>query len=662
MFSFGVELSDRSAQPVTALGDLSLRVLPWSGAASGGPRAAEIEATGSRAALKDVLLNWLHYAVTITTPSGGPCWWGYVHEVALTIDGVEIVASLDTLRNRIAITYTSLEGALESALTTPWAEDTTSQGEYGIFEHYESLGQASTSMATAYRDRLLLRDAYPRLARSLGQGGDLKAVLRCRGWVALMERRYYLRTDGRLEHMPSDTLVQPIGWGVSASNQIGFGDSGIHDAWGRLGNMAAGMKLTVTGSASNNKTFTVLDATSEEVESYSNNSIYFQPSDDILDALAGMGMVKSEHWLSISGSAANSRWHRIGQASADHLRTSASVSGAIVNEATGPSISMYQAQKLSTVETAAYEAPYTSNVTIQHHGQQVAQRFTLPAPMKLDRVMVEAAKVGAPAGNLEVRILADSGGAIGALLTSGSLAAAALTADLAAVWVPVTEITLSAGNYWIVVRRSDALDGQNYFLLGMTATAYGTCQMWTGSAWVPHAPGWFVKFRLWAVEDTGTIAEAILQATAQGVTVQGGFLSGVNGFPTMDSQAVALDELNRLVSVGMSDGKRALLDVSPDLQLQIVAQPAADPATMLTMRTAGGKVALFDSAGSPWPPGILPAGMWVELADIDSDLTAVGGLSPAFIEEATYDPQANSWDISFEGERSLADLLKVQAG
>jgi hypothetical protein len=52
----------------------------------------------------------------------------------------------------------------------------------------------------------------------------------------------------------------------------------------------------------------------------------------------------------------------------------------------------------------------------------------------------------------------------------------------------------------------------------------------------------------------------------------------------------------------------------------------------------------------------------VELADIDSDLTAVGGLSPAFIEEATYDPAANSWDIRFEGERSLADLLKVQAG
>ena len=662
MFDFSVEVFDRAMAPVTGLGDLSLRPLPWSAAASGGPKAAEIEATGSRAALKHILLNWLRYGVTITTPSAGPCWWGYVHEVALTLDGVEIVSSLDNLRNRVAITYSSLEGAVESALTTPWAEDAVSQGEYGVLEHFESLGQASTGMALAYRDRLLARDAWPRLTRGLAGDGALRAVLRCRGWAAPLARRYYRRTDGRLEHMPSDTLAQPVGWGVTASNQIGFGDSALHDAWGRFANLAAGMKLTVSGSTSNNKTFTVLDGTSEEVENYSNNSIYFQPSDDILDAASGMGVVKSEHWLLISGSAANSRWHRIGSASADHVRTSASVSGAIAAEGTGPSISMYQAQRLTTIETATYEAPGAANVTIAHHGQQVAQRLTLAAPMRVDRVMVEAAKVGAPTGSLQVRIQADSGGAIGALLTSGSLAAASLTEDMTAVWVPVTAITLAAGSYWIVVRRSDSLDGQHYYLLGMTETAYGTCQMWTGSAWVAHAPGWFVKFRLWAVEDTGQIAETMLADAVQVLSLQTGFLSGVNGFPTMDAQAVVLDELDRLTNIGMSDGARVLLEVTPDLVLRLTAQPAADPALMLSLRTAGGKAALFDSAGSPWPAGISPAGMWAELADIDSDLTAVGGLSPAFVEEATYDPAANSWDIRFEGERSLADLLKVQAG
>ena len=88
MFSFGVELFDRNMAPVTGLGDLTLRPLPWSAAASGGPKAAEIEATGSKAALKFLLLNSLRYGVTILTPAAGPCWWGYVHEVALTINGV----------------------------------------------------------------------------------------------------------------------------------------------------------------------------------------------------------------------------------------------------------------------------------------------------------------------------------------------------------------------------------------------------------------------------------------------------------------------------------------------------------------------------------------------------------------------------------------------
>lgn len=666
MFNFGAVFQDRAGGMLTGLDDVTFKALSWSAAGRGGPKAAEIEATGNRAALKSILMHWLGYGVQVTTPSAGACWWGYVHEVSLTIDGVEIVTSLDTLRNRVAVTYTALDGAVETAATTAWAEDAASQSEYGIIEHYESLGgQVSAAMALAYRDRLLADRAWPKLRKAgLGVQG-LKAAIRCRGHFAKTGRRYYLRTDGRLEHMPGDTLVQPVGWGVSASNQIGFGDGAIHDAWGRFGDLAAGMKLTVSGAsvAGNNKTYTVLDGTSEEVETYSNNTIYFQPSDDIFDTAAGMGMVKDAHWLLVGGSAANSRWHRVGSAGADHVRTSAGVSGTIAAEGTGPTIDMYLAQRLSTVETAAYEAPGTANVTIQHHGQQVAQRITLAAAMKVDRVLVEAGKAGNPAGDFLVRIHADSGGAIGSQLTTGGIAAAALTEDLAAVWVPVTEITLTAGNYWILVRRADANDGANYYKVGMSASAYAACQMWTGSAWVAHAPGWTLKFRLWAVEDTGVMAETMLQATLQGLALDGGFVSGVSGFPTMDSRATVADELNRLLDIGAAGGGRVLVDVAQDARLRLYSQEAANVALRLQLRTAGGRVQLLDAAGGPWPAGVLPAGMWCDLADIDSDLAAVGGLSPAFIEEISYDAQTNAWtDVTFAGERSLADMLKVQAG
>ena len=659
---FGVEVAGRRGEVVTSQADITFSPVTWTAAAVGGPASAEIAVTGARAALKSILLNWTGYRVTVTTPSGGPCWWGYVHEVALSLDGVEIVASLDRLRNRVAITYTALQGGVETALTTAWADDLASQEGWGVKEHYESIGLSTPAMATALRDRTLAQGAYPGLRRAGVTAEGPRVLLRCRGMYSRVGWRYYRRSGGRLEHAPTDTQVQAIGWGVTASDQIGFADGGVHDAWGRLGALAAGSKFTVTGTAANNATYTTGSATSEEVENYANNTIYFQPTDDIHDAASGMGMVKADHWILISGSAANSGWHKVGSAGADHVRTSAAVSGTIDAEATGPTVTIYQAQRLDVTTAVTYAAPGATNVTINHHGQQVAQRITLGAPMRLDGVTIEAAKVGTPSDGLQVRIMADSGGSIGGELSAGTVAAADIPADLTSIAVPVTAVTLAAGSYWLIVKRTGTNDGQHYYNAGMTATAYESCQMWTGSAWAAHAPGWYLRFHLWAVEDTGTLACALLAATAQGVTVETGYLSGVESYAAMDAIAAADDELARLLQAGTAGGERVLADVSPDMVLRLRTRTAANIADMPRVCTARGRVELTDAAGSPWPRGVLPAGQWVQLADIDSDLLAVGGLSPAFIEEATYTAEGNAWEITFEGERSLADMLKVQAG
>ena len=667
MTQFDLTMRNRQGQTVASQPSIQFDPRRWKSGAVGGPIDAEVVVTGSRAGLK-ALLGWLRYEVQIVSDRGVRCWWGYVHEVELLMDGIAIVASLDNLRNRISVAYSSLEGATEQALVTAWAENTVSTGDYGIKEHQESLGQATTAMANALRDNMLAQYAYPRLTRSLADADGVQAVLRCRGWAATNGWRYVQRSDGRLEHMPSGAdHKQPVGWGISASNQIGFGVYGVHDAAtpGRLDALEEGMKFTVAGSVSNNKTFTAGESTSEETTQYANNSIYFEPSDDIKDANAGMTMVKSDHWLRVQGSAANSRWHWVGSAGADHVRTSASVSGTISAEGTGPSITLTQAQRLGVIDTATYEAPgAASSVSITLHGYHVAQRITLGTAMKIDRVMVEAAKVGSPSDDLGVRIYSDSAGSLntGGQLTAGTLAAANLTDSLTAVWVPVTTITLAPGSYWIVVRRSGSNDGDNYYSVGMTETAYGVCQMWTGLAWVAHAPGWYLKFKLWSVEDTGTMAEAMLSSAMQFMTLSGGFTSGVNGYPTMDQRSILSDELDRLVGVGTATGARVLVDVSPDKVLRLKAQTSAVPGETLMLYTADGEKRLTDYAGSPWEPGLLPVGLWVKLADLDSDIAAVGGLSPAFVEEAEYDAESGKWALSFAGERNLADLLKVRQG
>ena len=120
---FNVEVFNRDGAALVLGPDLLLAPQPWTFAAAGGPKAAEIRASGDRSALKDILLNWLDYRVLVTSPSGGPCWWGYVHEIALTLGGLEITASLEWLRNRVAVTYTALEGGAEKALTTAWILD-----------------------------------------------------------------------------------------------------------------------------------------------------------------------------------------------------------------------------------------------------------------------------------------------------------------------------------------------------------------------------------------------------------------------------------------------------------------------------------------------------------------------------------------------------------
>jgi len=662
--SFGVEFVNRTGQGVIAPPDLQFVPQRWNGASLGGYKEAEIVVTGSRASVK-ALRNWLRYECRIVNRRGAACWSGYVHEVEIQISGLSVVASMDNLRNKIAVTYSATLGAIESAVTTAWATDAGSAAEYGTKEHLESLGSASAAMATAWRDRELAAKAWPMLKRGGEGGGDFPiAILRCRGWIGHYGWKYYQRTDGRLEHMPSNANAWPVGWGIASSNQIGFGGYGIHDTAARLESLPANAKVTVTSSTSNNKTFTIAANTNEDIEVYGPaTSIRFEPSDDILDTNDGMGFSKSDHWLKVVGSAANSRWHYIGSAGSDHIRTSAITSGAITNEVAGPSITLTQAQKVQTYEAATAEAPATaSGVNLALWGQQIAQKFTLGYTMTISQVQLELALVGAPSDNVSVEISVNNAGLPGTVQTSGTLAAAGLTDNLTAVWVTLTPVTLAAGDYWIRIKRSGTLSGADHFLLGMTQDAYSSCLAWNGSTWSSFNLGWYVRFRLWAVEDTGKMIETILTAAGQDVTAPSGFTTGIYGFTTMDQIAVAGDEINRLAEIGTSTGARILIDISADKALRIYAQTRPNAEEILLYYTANGAKRLTNSAGSMWEPGILPLGRWVEFADLDSDLATVGGLSPAPIAEAEYDAGSGEWSLSFDGERSLADLVKVQQG
>lgn len=664
---FQALFANRQFVPVMPEPQLRLTPVRWSAAAVGGPKVAEIEVSGPRSDL-EALTDWLRYEVKIVSQRGTLLWWGYVHEVEIQIGQLIVTVNLDTVTNKVAVLYTSLEGATEEAFTTTWASHAASVAEYGTREKLPSIGQASSAMATNQRDKMLARQAYPRAGRSLAGSAGSRAVLRCRGWYQTLAWRYFQRTDGRVEHMPTaQTHDQPIGWGIAGSTSIGFGLAGLHDASGRLGAFEAGHQLTVTGASNggNNKTYEVASPTSEAVEAIVQTTIKFEESDDILDTTwQSLGFVKNDHWLRVQGSALNSRWHFVGNTGESHVRTSASVSGLIENENAGPSITLTQAQRLNTVEAnAVSEAPGAGTVTVTHRGHRVAQSVVVGTAMAVNRVQVVAGRVGTPSDFLTVEIYSDSAGSPGSLLTSGSIQGSLLTADeVDNVWVPVSLVTLAAGSYWIVLKRSGTLSGSDYYLVSMTETAYGTCKQWTGSVWEAHAPGWCVRFRLWAVEDVGKMVETMLASGIEFLTVSTGFLAGVDGYPTMDQAAVIQDELERLIEVGTSSGGRILVDVSPDRILRLTNQAAANVAGNLLLYTDSKALRLTDAAGSDWEPGDLPVGAWIEFPDLGSNLAALGELSPAFVEEVEFDAEAEAWRFTWEGERTVADIVRVQQG
>ena len=636
-------------------GELALEPVYSRADIRGGPAVAEIEARGPLAALLETI-DWLRRPVFVRNENGTDVWWGFVNEVRLSVGASTYTRTLDSLANRVAVAYAAPQpdGSSERK-TTAWAEDAASISRYGAKEYLDSFGDAYDAQALGRRATLLGQMATPVTTPSASGRGENKALLLCVGWLETMDWRKYSRIEGRIEFDGESGSTHPIGWGITASNQVGFGDGAIHDAWGRLSSLGAGMKLIVTGASNgaNNRTWTVLDGTNETVESYANTTISFEPSDDILDAAGGMGRFKSDHWALVAGSAANSRWHRLGGASADHLRTSAGVSGTISAEAAGPSIGLYQAQRLSTVEAAAHEAPGASSaVSIVLMGHILAQSFVVVTPMTLAQAAVKVGKNGSPGDAFRLCIYGDSGGQPGSLLATGELAAADVDDSPAWRWVTLPATALAAGTYWIVVTRAGGLDGANCYTVGLSSSSFGVCKAWANGAWYANPLGESLPYRVWGGEDTATQMGRIAADAGQFLAAADmPAATGIVTNPYRDEDETALDAFYKLLDSGTASGWRLLAHVTPDRVLQV------------TMETGPGEnlpvwkldATLRQAAGGPLPRGYLPVGEWVALEGLPMSALAALRASPVLVEEAEYDWRAgelhiNRWRTA-EGQR-----------
>lgn len=161
---------------------------------------ASITVTGSRTGLWE-MMEYLRCPVEIYNERGKCVWWGYVAETAVREKSIEVGATLTSLTNRVAVTYSWVEpGTLQvgTRKTTAWAEDTESIAEYGYRELISSASGLTDEAATQRRDTILAQHRWPQgvganprgRARYSGADNSASATLICKGWYGTLDWRY----------------------------------------------------------------------------------------------------------------------------------------------------------------------------------------------------------------------------------------------------------------------------------------------------------------------------------------------------------------------------------------------------------------------------------------------------------------------------------------
>lgn len=658
---------------VMAFPQVTFTVTRYSFAAVGGPDQATLAAGGQADALWE-LLNWLRAPVELVDDEGTARWWGYVHEVIVQVGRVQIGVSLDTLYNRVNVVYSYVEpgtNAVGTRANTGWAQYDDSVSEYGTRELLHSLSGDTPTSATAARDTALAMMQLPRpvLTPSYAQG-EASATLTLRGWWYTLEWTYFARTAGIESHTTGGT-AQTLGLGFTGTT-VAFeaATKYISDLNAQLGAFVAGTVLAVTGSASNNGSYTVDQGTTQVQETYTATTISFDVTGTtykIADSAKGLGVLAAHDVIQITGSSANNGYYRVTSVAGDG--SEAFFAQAVVDESAGASVTLTIGHHVRVTATLVDEMPGAS-VTITAVGMQAAQSFQLGSSEVWNAYSIKilAAKVGTPTDNLTVELCANGGGAPGAVLASGTITGSTLTTNRE--WATATlssyvALALST-TYWVVVRRSGSNDPTNYYTVGVDESLgypRGTLLLWTGAAWVARTPDADMAFQVTGVEETTVQITRI--ENDEGQFFAGTLIDDASGLytsPYRDGDGTALAEIAALLKRGTTNDRRLLATVTRDRYLEVYEEPELSTSTIELLMGSDGMLRL-PLAGT-LDGAVAPVGKWCQFVDMPTtvDMSLLADPAFFFVELAEYDPVAQMWLVTPRGAPSPWELSAIVDG
>lgn len=245
--------------------------------------------------------------------------------------------------------------------------------------------------------------------------------------------------------------------------------------------------------------------------------------------------------------------------------------------------------------------------------QRLAQAFTPDGDgWDCGEIWVWLVKTGAPADSVELSLCADSGGLPGAVLSAFTLPAASLSRDPALGWVrlrPASTLHLNSGSrYWLVLKRTGALDGQNAYLARLDADGtLGTSPgllAFNGSAWQNAGAGSLLA-NLFGEEALTAHLARLLGQDGAGQCLRGVFVRAPSSKRVRlynNGTRTALEEVNALLALDNLDAF-----VTPQ-RFVVLERRSAPPAVPHLTLDADGILRQRD--GSLWQLSIPPLGRW----------------------------------------------------
>lgn len=167
---------------------INYKVGPYSHSVIGGPKLAEITATGTELDLWE-LAEYARCPVQIFSDKGDAVWWGFVAEIKIDVGLWSVGVNIDSMTNYVGVAYED-DADQGQPKKTAWAEAADSTLEYGRRELLFTSSGSNSIHALAARDKYLAEMKYPTPVIIPREKGPNGAILYCRGWFDTLSWKY----------------------------------------------------------------------------------------------------------------------------------------------------------------------------------------------------------------------------------------------------------------------------------------------------------------------------------------------------------------------------------------------------------------------------------------------------------------------------------------